>query len=303
MAVLDIECESTIYLNNEAIELFNQTSEAEPLWRILDPPPFKRLDFDQTSSGLEFTEQVYSKTRRKWYQVRSRIIPWHDGRTVCIRMLQDVTDRYDSDRKNKNLLVEIRKLSLRNYNLQEAERKKLSADLHDQLGQLMTGILLQADYVCHQLGDKDQNLSRATKKISYITRELISSVQIITNRLRPVLLDQLGLAEALADLVQEWKDVGDEIEFKSDIDGWVQWIVATQALNLSAGVSYSNVFLGRSFNCLATLFSLLCVCTDKSVPFGKYCRNNLFVFSLLPRCHGLWGSQKYTSISVAKVNR
>jgi len=218
VAVLDIECESTIYLNNQALELFNQRAGAEPLWRVLDPPPFKSLDFDQTSSGLEFTEQFYSKTRRKWYQVRNRIIPWHDGRTVCIRMLQDVTDRYDSDRKNKNLLVENRKLSLRNYNLQEAERKKLSADLHDQLGQLMTGILLQADYVCHRLSDKDQLLTTATKKISGITRELISSVQIITNKLRPVLLDQLGLPEALADLVQEWKNVGDGILFKCDID-------------------------------------------------------------------------------------
>ncbi|EOT6039048.1 hypothetical protein ACK6FB_005084, partial [Escherichia coli] len=26
--------------------------------------------------------------------------------------------------------------------------------------------------------------------------------------------------------------------------------------------------------------------TDKSVPFGKYCLSNLFVFSFEPRCHG-----------------
>jgi len=37
---------------------------------------------------------------------------------------------------------------------------------------------------------------------------------------------------------------------------WFQPVNATHALNLCAGVSYPNVFLGRSFNCLATALSL-----------------------------------------------
>jgi hypothetical protein len=37
--------------------------------------------------------------------------------------------------------------------------------------------------------------------------------------------------------------------------------------------------------------------------FGKYCRSSPFVFSLLPRCHGLWGFQKYTAMSVATWRR
>jgi hypothetical protein len=35
-----------------------------------------------------------------------------------------------------------------------------------------------------------------------------------------------------------------------------------------------------------------CECTDKSVPFGKYCLSRPLVFSFDPRCHGLCGSQK-----------
>ncbi len=83
----------------------------------------------------------------------------------------------------------------------------------------------------------------------------------------------------------------------------LQLVDATHALNLSAGVSNSNVSRGRSFNSRATLLSVACECTDKSVPFGKYCRNNRLVFSFEPRCQGLCGSQKYTSILVAKVKR
>src|SRR6266404_2114807 len=39
----------------------------------------------------------------------------------------------------------------------------------------------------------------------------------------------------------------------------------------------------------------------KSVPRGKYCRNSRLVFSFVPRCQGLCGSQKYTFTSVATV--
>ena len=40
----------------------------------------------------------------------------------------------------------------------------------------------------------------------------------------------------------------------------------------------------------------------RSVPRGKYCLNRRLVFSLVQRCHGLCGSQKYTFTSVATVN-
>src|SRR6266513_2434172 len=50
----------------------------------------------------------------------------------------------------------------------------------------------------------------------------------------------------------------------------------------------------RGSNFCAILLSSLCECAERSVPLGKYCRRSLFVFSLVPRCQGLWGSQKYT---------
>jgi hypothetical protein len=83
----------------------------------------------------------------------------------------------------------------------------------------------------------------------------------------------------------------------------IQPVDATHWLNRSAGVLKSNVFLGRSLSYRATALSLACEGVDKSVPFGKYCLSRPLVFSLDPRCYGLCGSQKYTAMSVAKVNR
>src|SRR5665647_3257815 len=73
---------------------------------------------------------------------------------------------------------------------------------------------------------------------------------------------------------------------------WIQPVDATHALNRSAGVSKSRVFLGRSFSLRATALSFTCECTDTSVPLGKYCLNKPLVFSFVPRCQGFCGSQK-----------
>src|SRR5260370_35755007 len=72
-----------------------------------------------------------------------------------------------------------------------------------------------------------------------------------------------------------------------------------QAVSLFGGVQNVKVPGGDRFSCGATLFRWACECTDKSVPFGKYCLSRPLVFSFDPRCHGLCGSQKYTSILVA----
>jgi hypothetical protein len=57
-----------------------------------------------------------------------------------------------------------------------------------------------------------------------------------------------------------------------------QAVDATQALNRSAGVSKPKVLRGRSLSWRATWLRRSCVYTDKSVPFGKYCRSRPLVF-------------------------
>src|SRR6516164_7312060 len=64
------------------------------------------------------------------------------------------------------------------------------------------------------------------------------------------------------------------------------------ARSLSAGVSNPKVFRGRWLSRRAILFRLAWEKCESSVPRGKYCRSKPLVFSLLPRCQGLRGSQK-----------
>src|SRR3974377_531354 len=77
----------------------------------------------------------------------------------------------------------------------------------------------------------------------------------------------------------------------------VQPVDATQALNLSAGVSNPRVLRGRPLSWRATLFRWACEYTDRSAPFGKYCLSRPLVFSLEPRCQ-----RSQSSVFSAAVN-
>lgn len=60
----------------------------------------------------------------------------------------------------------------------------------------------------------------------------------------------------------------------------------------SPSVFHPSVLRGRQFSALATASSSRSEYRLMSVPFGKYCRRRPLVFSSVPRCHGLCGSQK-----------
>src|SRR3954471_3629475 len=82
--------------------------------------------------------------------------------------------------------------------------------------------------------------------------------------------------------------------------GWIQVVVATRPMwvvrrnwsRASAGVLQPRVFRGLLLRAIATAARSSALCTLRSVPFGKYWRSSPLVFSFVPRCQGLWGSQK-----------
>ena len=89
---------------------------------------------------------------------------------------------------------------------------------------------------------------------------------------------------------------------ESTSTGRFQRVVATRprgcesssSLKASDGVLQPRVFRGRWLSVAATAATSLALCLLRSVPLGKYWRSRPLVFSLVPRCHGLRGSQKNT---------
>ncbi|TWU13380.1 Oxygen sensor histidine kinase NreB [Symmachiella macrocystis] len=98
----------------------------------------------------------------------------------------------------------LRKLSSLLLSSQEAERRNLSRDLHDELGQQMTAISLDLQSLEKQEGGTRSNplLRRAIEE----TEQLLKSLHEIATRVRPSVLDDLGLRDAVESFLSEYQD-------------------------------------------------------------------------------------------------
>jgi two-component system sensor histidine kinase UhpB len=96
------------------------------------------------------------------------------------------------------------KLSQQLLQLQEDERKSLSRDLHDEIGQSLTAIHADATAIAN-ISEKDTPINQSAKAIVAVARQVIGIVRNIVEQLRPETLDKLGLQIALEELVSTWQ--------------------------------------------------------------------------------------------------
>lgn len=85
-------------------------------------------------------------------------------------------------------------LSRRLIEAQEAERRHVARELHDQIGQLLTGLKLSLDLVGLQSSPTARDM---LNEANAITNELIDRMRQLSLDLRPAMLDDLGLVPTL----------------------------------------------------------------------------------------------------------
>lgn len=97
--------------------------------------------------------------------------------------------------------VELRRLSAQLRTTQEHERKRLSRELHDEIGQLLTGLRLDLSATERTVTNLEGSLRLANAKKT--AERVLRAVRNIAMLLRPAMLDDLGLVPALGWLCRE----------------------------------------------------------------------------------------------------
>jgi signal transduction histidine kinase len=118
-------------------------------------------------------------------------------------------------RKNSELAAEVQErraaeaqvkaLFRRLVTVQEEERRRIARDLHDQLGQPMTVLRMELNALESRSADPMSFAAQAAR-MRGIAEELDRNIDFLTWDLRPAALDHLGLAAALAKLVNGWSE-------------------------------------------------------------------------------------------------
>ena len=101
--------------------------------------------------------------------------------------------------------------------LQEDQRKNLARDLHDEIGQHLTAIHIDASAILNAKSLKSANES--AQAIDDVTRQMMDIVHTMLHQLRPSGLDELGLKPALEELVSAWSHRQKAIKIDFNVTG------------------------------------------------------------------------------------
>lgn len=101
-------------------------------------------------------------------------------------------------------------LTQRSLAIQERERRNLAHELHDELGQSISAIKAVAASISHQAPADNGDIKSSSKTIVDISSRMHDVARQMMRRLRPVVLDELGLLAALQEMVDDWNSCNEE---------------------------------------------------------------------------------------------
>jgi len=158
-----------------------------------------------------------------------------------VRSFNDMLERLETERLQSGR---------RALAAQEAERKRIAAELHDEVGQSMTGVLLLLDQVAAEVPAARREIFSEAQEA---TRKSIDEVRRIAQELRPELLEHLGLVSALkslatrfteqAGLQLEWEFARELPQLAPDAELVVYRVAQESLTNVARHADASRVWL------------------------------------------------------------
>ena len=127
-----------------------------------------------------------------------------NGKKQLTAVLRDVTERRQAEIELREMNLQLRGLSKALENIREQERTRIARELHDDLGQQLTGLKLELAWLSTRVKDGH---TPPVDRITEMKQQLdaaIASVRRISTELRPIILDDLGFEEAVKWLVSEF---------------------------------------------------------------------------------------------------
>ena len=175
-----------------------------------------------------------------------------------IALLRGLADQASSAIENAELFEQVRagrerqrKLAKSLVDIQEAERRHIARELHDHLGQLLTGLQFMLETTKSQSSGKQRsNLEEIQSSVT----DIIGQVREMSLNLRPSMLDDMGLVPTLKWHFERFtRQTGIHINFKSDevlnrfpadIETAAYRIVQEALTNVARHARVKSVFVG-----------------------------------------------------------
>lgn len=125
-------------------------------------------------------------------------------------LANDVTDKLAAEENLLKSHEELRQLATHLENIRETERTHMAREIHDELGQQLTGLKMDISWLNKKIKSEDEEINQKIKDTISLIDKTVITVRRIATQLRPSILDDLGLIAAM-----EWQS--EDFEKRSEI--------------------------------------------------------------------------------------
>lgn len=140
--------------------------------------------------------EFYMEPLREWFWVS--VYSPEIGYFVAV--FDSITQRKLAENELRDSRRQLRELSAFLQNVREEERTRIARELHDELGQALTALRIDLDWLDAKLPQKEARIGDKLALMREQVAKTVESVRRISQDLRPGVLDDLGLAAAI-----EWQ--------------------------------------------------------------------------------------------------
>lgn len=186
------------------------------------------LDYYFISPQYQFAGNMDNIFRLIFFGAEGIVLSWLiDTRRVAAEELEDSREQ-------------LRALSLHQQNLREAEQKRIALEIHDELGQSLTGIKMGVHWLNRQINkpNGDSSKTSVSDKLNELLKMIdatVMSIRRIATELRPAVLDDFGLIAAI-----EWQ--AREFEKRTQIPCSLKSNVEHLDLNSETTIAVFRIF-------------------------------------------------------------
>ena len=171
--------------------------------------------YQATQSKKGFWSAQYHLRHRtgRYVYVFDRAYLAYDGQGELIRMTgstQDISLVKEKELELEKSRDQLRQLAVKAQDIREEERKHLSRELHDEFAQVLMGIKMNMQWLEQQIDPEQKAIHDCIQQTDKVIQRSMQKVKQIAMALRPDVLDDLGLVEAI-----QWQL--DQLQQKSDL--------------------------------------------------------------------------------------